>query len=129
MAEKGLRATRQRQVVFSVIMDKRDHPTVDDVFSRCKAIMPSISLATVYNCLETLVDCKLVRQVNFDRQPTRFCPNVVPHAHFHCKETGKVFDVPLSPEAFDSLSKNLPKGCDIDSIDILVHGTSSHSLN
>ena len=36
--------------------------------------MPEISMATVYNCLDALVKCGLVRQVNLDRGATRFLP-------------------------------------------------------
>ena len=52
----GLRMTKQRKVVYGVLIDeKRDHPTASEVFTRAQNRMPSISLATVYNCLETLV--------------------------------------------------------------------------
>ena len=72
LADSGLRATPQREVVYSVLLRKRDHPTAEEVFARVKAELPTISLATVYNCLETLVQCELVRAVNFERSPTRY---------------------------------------------------------
>lgn len=72
LEQSGLRATRQRELIFGVLQEQRDHPTADEVFVRAKAEMPSISLATVYNCLETLAQCNLVKQVNFDRGPTRY---------------------------------------------------------
>ena len=78
-----VRPTPQREVVLKVILEKRDHPTADEIFARVKALMPTISLATVYNCLETLVGCGIVRQVNLERAPTRYCPNLHEHAHFH----------------------------------------------
>ena len=71
LADSGLRATPQREVVYSVLLGKRDHPTADEVYVRVKSELPTISLATVYNCLETLVQCDLVRAVNFERGPTR----------------------------------------------------------
>ncbi len=83
LTASGLRPTPQREIVFKVILEKRDHPTVDDIFARVKSQMPTISLATVYNCLETLVQCGLVRQVNFERGASRYCPNLSEHAHFH----------------------------------------------
>ena len=55
MARGGLRLTPQRRHVYEVLMDKRDHPTATEVFIRVQRRMPSISLATVYNCLETMV--------------------------------------------------------------------------
>ena len=36
-------------------VEKRDHPTAEEVFIRAKRGMPEISMATVYNCLDALV--------------------------------------------------------------------------
>ena len=71
LADSGLRSTPQREVVYRVLIGKRDHPTADEVFARVKSELPTISLATVYNCLETLVQCDMVRAVNVERGPTR----------------------------------------------------------
>lgn len=92
---RGLRMTDQRRAVYDSLMGKRDHPTAVEVFMRVKTKMPSISLATVYNCLETLTDCGLVKAVNHDREPSRFCPNLQEHAHLFCEGCGGVMDVPL----------------------------------
>jgi Fur family peroxide stress response transcriptional regulator len=93
-SEKGFRMTAQRREVYDALLVKRDHPTAVDVFMRVQKKLPGISLATVYNCLETLAECGLVRAVNHDRQPSRYCPNLEPHAHFFCEECGAVMDVP-----------------------------------
>ena len=122
LARHGLRATKQREHVFGVLLHKRDHPTADEVYARCKADMPSISLATVYNCLETLVTCSLVRAVNYEREPTRFCPNLVPHAHFRDKDSGRVYDINLPPEMLDQLREILPEGCEAETIELYFHG-------
>ena len=91
----GLRMTEQRRAVFDAIMTRRDHPTAVEVFTRVREKKPSISLATVYNCLETLSDCGLVKTVNLERGPARYCPNLEEHAHFHCEQCGAVLDLPL----------------------------------
>jgi Fur family peroxide stress response transcriptional regulator len=57
--------------------------------------VPSISLATVYNCLETLTDCGLAKTVTDERGPARYCPNLAEHAHFFCENCGEVSDIPL----------------------------------
>ena len=91
----GLRMTDQRRAVYEALMGRRDHPTAVEVFIRVKAKMPTISLATVYNCLETLSGCGLVKTVNHEREPSRFCPNLAEHAHLFCEGCGSVMDVPL----------------------------------
>jgi Fe2+ or Zn2+ uptake regulation protein len=96
MVQGGLRLTPQRRQVYEVLMDKRDHPTATEVFLRAQKRMPSISLATVYNCLETMVGSGLVKAVHVDREPTRFCANLKEHGHFHCTECGHISDVEFS---------------------------------
>ncbi|HEV7867596.1 MAG TPA: transcriptional repressor [Chthoniobacteraceae bacterium] len=92
---RGLRMTEQRRVVYDAVMDQRDHPTAVEVFMRVKGRMPSISLATVYNCLDTLTGCGLVKAVNHDREPSRYCPNLDEHAHLFCEGCKAVIDIPL----------------------------------
>jgi Fur family peroxide stress response transcriptional regulator len=93
LEKSGLRTTPQRQHVYQVLLEKRNHPTAEEVFIRAKKGMPEISIATVYNCLDALVSCGLVRQVNQDRSATRFCSNMMPHHHFYCDECGGAYDI------------------------------------
>ena len=119
LSTSGFRFTPQRQHVYDVILAKRDHPTAEEVFIRTKRAMPEISHATVYNCLDALVKCGLVRQVQLERGATRFCPNMDEHCHYYCGACGEVFDVPLPK---DSTLTTGPKGFKVDHYDIAVHG-------
>src|ERR1700733_14305561 len=108
LSTSGFRFTPQRQRVYDVLLQKRDHPTADEVFVRAKKQMPEISHATVYNCLDALVECGLVRQVQLDRGATRFCPNMHQHCHFYCDDCDTVFDVNLPEKGENGVA--LPKG-------------------
>src|SRR5438067_6780539 len=127
LADSGLRATPQREVVYSILLTKRDHPTADEVFARVKSELPTISLATVYNCLETLVQCDLVRAVNFERGPTRYCPNLSPHAHFHDEQTGQTHDIDLPAELIEKVNAVVPAGYDAKSVEIIFRGKARNS--
>ena len=119
LSDSGFRFTQQRQQVYDVLLQKLDHPTAEEVFIRSKRSMPEISHATVYNCLDALVKCGLVRQVQLERGATRFCPNMEEHCHYHCDKCGTVFDVPLQK---NSTLMPGPKGFKVDHYDIAVHG-------
>jgi Fur family peroxide stress response transcriptional regulator len=118
LATGGFRFTPQREQVYDVLLQKRDHPTAEEVFIRAKAKMPDISMATVYNCLDALVKCGLARQVNLERGAARFCPNMHEHCHFYCDECASVFDI-------DPLPRNgiaLPPGFEAERFDVAIHG-------
>ena len=118
----GLRMTRQRREVYRVLQEQRDHPTANDVFMRVKRSLPSISLATVYNCLEALVEHGLVRQVNFDRESSRFCPNIAEHGHFHDRRSGVIHDVHFKPGISLADVLDLPPGTVVSDIEITLRG-------
>src|SRR6478609_4462997 len=94
ISQKGFRFTEQRRAVYDAVMGKRDHPTAVEVFMRVKKKAPTISLATVYNCLETLVECGVVRHVHHERESSRYCANLEEHAHLFCEQCGSVTDLP-----------------------------------
>lgn len=119
----GLRLTRQRQEVYNVLMEKRDHPTANQVFTRVRERIPSISLATVYNCLDALVKHRLVRQVNFDREPSRFCPNLVEHGHFSDMETGAIYDITFKKGISLNDVMELPPGACVSELEFTLRGT------
>ena len=96
LARSGFRFTPRREHVYNVLLEERDHPTAEQVFLRAKKVLPEISMATVYNCLDALVTCGLVKQVNLDRGAMRFCPNMHEHFHFCCESCGGVFDIDLT---------------------------------
>jgi Fur family peroxide stress response transcriptional regulator len=123
LKKKGLRSTRQRLCVFDVILEKKDHPTADDIFLRVRNKLPKISFATVYNCLETFVECGLVKKINLDRTSSRYCPNLAPHAHFKCADTGKIIDLPIDSQALQSLNSIIPDGFTHAGFDLSFHGT------
>lgn len=106
----NLRLTRQRREVYDALLHTTDHPSAVQVFLRVKERMPSISLATVYNCLETLVQHSLVRQVNLDRGASRFCANQHQHGHFFCAGCGRVEDVDLPDATALAQQWQLPDG-------------------
>lgn len=122
LATSGLRSTVQRQQVYDVLLQKRDHPTAEEVFMRAKQSMPEISIATVYNCLDALVKCSLVRQVNLDRSATRYCPNMHEHFHFYCDQCGTIYDID-APKTDDAVVVQVPDGFSVGHCEISIRGS------
>ncbi|MSU40157.1 MAG: transcriptional repressor [Pedosphaera sp.] len=125
MATSGLRFTPQRRHVYQVLIGKRDHPTAEEVYLRAKHEMPEISLATVYNCLDVLVRCSLVKQVNLNRAAARFCPNMSQHSHFHCEDCGQIFDIDGESQSRRA-STRLPRGFKLHQLEMSMRGLCPH---
>jgi Fe2+ or Zn2+ uptake regulation protein len=122
IASGGFRFTRQRREVYEALRRTPDHPSAVQVFARVQQNMPTISLATVYNCLETLAQCGLVRQVNFDRGPSRFCPNVQRHGHIICTSCGRVDDVAVPEDEALATIWQLPEGYVVNQYELSLRG-------
>lgn len=118
----GLRMTRQRQEIYRILLEQRDHPTANEVFMRAKDRLPNLSLATVYNCLEALVQHGVIRQVNFERESSRFCPNLREHGHFHDAATGTIHDIDFKHGANLTDVLELPPGAVVDDVEITLRG-------
>jgi Fur family peroxide stress response transcriptional regulator len=121
LAARGFRSTTQREHVYSVLLGERDHPTAEQIFMRAKKTMPEISMATVYNCLDTLVKAGLIREVNLDRTAMRYCPNMREHCHFYCDECGGVYDIDVPVDA-GLPGINIPKGYRVNRFELAIHG-------
>ncbi len=115
--------TKQRREVLAVLLADRDHPTANDVFVRAQDRMPKISLATVYNCLEVLVGHGLVKQVNFERESSRYCPNLEEHCHFQDEESGEIHDVCFKEGVRLEDVLDLPEGTEVNHLEISLKGS------
>ena len=130
--QPGFRMTRQRRLVYDVLLRDLDHPTASEVFMKAKDELVGISLATVYNCLETLTDAGMVKQVNIDREPSRYCPNLHQHAHFFCTHCGSVQDVAPAETDGGLLGWRIPEGNRVDKLEVAMRGMckrcAAHSM-
>jgi Fe2+ or Zn2+ uptake regulation protein len=92
---QDLGLTRQREVVLQVIREAREHLTANDVFSRAKTILPSISFATVYNSLRYLKEAGHIAELQFGNGASRFDRMTHRHDHAICTCCGKLVDIEM----------------------------------
>jgi Fe2+ or Zn2+ uptake regulation protein len=121
-AGADLRMTPARKEIYDVLVESKDHPTATDVFIRAKARVPGVSLATVYNTLEALTHTGLIKQVNLERAPSRFCANQHDHVHFHCEACGTITDAEVQEDIDARSHWKLPRGAKVSRMDITLRG-------
>ena len=86
--------SRQREAIKKQISDRIDHPTAETIYAELKEEFPNISLATVYRNLNQLVEWGEIQSIK-SKNTTRFDPNVMPHAHFFCRNCGNIIDIQI----------------------------------
>lgn len=118
----------QRDIVYNVVVGSCDHPTAEMVLARAKVFKPSINLATVYRNLASLAKQGKILRINID-DGDRFDITTSPHAHFHCKKCGKVFDV--NAKDIGCCYKNVAEenGCRIDKVDMVFTGVCKECIH
>jgi Fur family peroxide stress response transcriptional regulator len=89
----GVRVTAQRLAVYRTLAEDPGHPTADAIYRRLRGAMPSLSPATVYRVLESLVRDGLLRRVSTTGGAGRFDANLTPHQHLICRVCGRMTDV------------------------------------
>lgn len=90
----GQRFTEQRAAVFRYLVNTDVHPTADEVFLAVRRDLPTISLATVYKSLETLVGCGLAVKLTYADHSARYDGRTDPHHHARCVVCERVSDLP-----------------------------------
>ena len=90
----GQRYTEQRAAVYRYLVGTDTHPTADEVLVAVRRELPTISLATVYKSLETLVGCGLATKLTYADASSRYDGRTDPHHHARCLACGKVTDLP-----------------------------------
>lgn len=96
------RNTVQKEVVERIVCSSCDHPTAETVYLRAKSELPSISLGTVYRILKKLVADGKILEIGMQNAPSVFDKTLRMHAHFVCDKCGKVWDVDIDEDKFNS---------------------------
>ncbi|WP_008308430.1 Fur family transcriptional regulator [Leptolyngbya sp. PCC 6406] len=118
---QGLRVTPQRYAVYTNLLGRRDHPTVEQLLADLNQGGPVSSQATVYNSLQALREVGLIREVLLEEGVSRYDANVSPHHHFRCRCCGCIEDIPW--DAFGPLAKAaLRPGLQPESYEVTVQG-------
>jgi Fur family peroxide stress response transcriptional regulator len=105
MKERGLRVTPQRFAVYANLLQRYDHPTVEQILTDLNSDGPVSSLATVYSSLQALREAGLVQEVLLEAGVSRYDAKVTPHHHFCCQSCGAIEDIPWKAFAGFDLSK------------------------
>jgi Fur family peroxide stress response transcriptional regulator len=93
LRDEGKKVTPQRRLIYQALCDKTTHPRAEDIYEEVRAVIPDISLATVYKTLRELVEMGELLEIKHDGQQSRFDPRTDQHNHLVCTSCGRMEDV------------------------------------
>jgi Fe2+ or Zn2+ uptake regulation protein len=93
---EGRRVTPQRRAIVQVLLQDESHLTADQVLTRVRRELPSISPATVYNTLHELSEMGLLLELDLGLglEERRYQVARERHDHVVCLCCGRIEDVP-----------------------------------
>ncbi|MDR1745675.1 MAG: transcriptional repressor [Tannerella sp.] len=96
LVKHGIRPSLQRMAIMDYLLDHHTHPTVDEIYTAISPRIPTLSRTTVYNTLKLFVSQGVALYISIDDRNARFDGVIDKHAHFRCKDCGRIIDIPLS---------------------------------
>jgi len=103
----GLRCTPQRRAIYDALRNTPAHPTAEAIYRQVQGMTDSISLATVYNTLDALVEAGLAHKIPSENGCCRYDANLDEHLHLRIAGSGEIRDVP--PELSREFLRSIPR--------------------
>lgn len=119
LKSKSLKLTPQRIAVYDMLKNTKSHPSAEMIYNSITEKYPTMSLATVYKTLKTLVEVNLIQELNVGEGNFRYDANANPHPHVMCVKCNRVDDI---DDADISIINNIIK----DHTDYEIHSSKTY---
>jgi Fur family peroxide stress response transcriptional regulator len=101
LKQAGMRLTPQRLAIFKLLVETDMHPTAAMIYEHVRAQYPSLSLMTVYNTLNVLVELGAVNALGHAGDDNvHYDADTSPHINLACIACHKIMDI-ASPQIAD----------------------------
>ena len=93
LKKAGMRLTPQRIAICKILIESIEHPTAGMVYDQLKAQYPSLSLMTVYNTLNKLVNLGVINSLgSAGDNNVHYDGNTSSHVNLACISCHKIID-------------------------------------
>ena len=113
LMSRGLRMTRQRRTILSVVETAKQHLDASQILRKARALDPNVDRVTVYRTLNLLKRHGLVDELDlmhlegekhfYERRPNR------DHIHMACLRCGKILE--FESDLFERLKGQIQRDC------------------
>ena len=111
--------TQQRLLIASVLLEREQHLSADQVMNLVNGEQHLVSKATVYNTLGLFASHGLIREVIVDPARVFYDSNTCDHHHFYNVDTGELTDIDSHSMELVALPE-MPAGTVAAGVDIII---------
>ncbi len=122
----GLKVTPQRLEMVTQL-DVNGHMSIDNIYEMLLLKYPSISLATIYKNINSMLEKLFVREVKIPNRKSVYELTKEYHSHLVCKKCNEVMDISIDINKFvDEVEEK--NGYEISETNLVFLGTCKKCL-